>query len=108
MTWRAALIAEEAITTGTTLSVPLAGDPALGGEELPHLEIYFDGSVSMKDGHKHGGMAAIVLGPANRNGQRAVVASRSVALPEITDSTATEGHAGSLAALLASDHCETG
>ena len=48
-------------------------------------------------------MAAIVLGPANNSGQRAVIASRSVALPGITDSTATEGHAGSLAAQLASD-----
>ena len=103
MTWRAALIAEEAITTGTTLSVPFAGDPVLGGEELPHLEVYFDGSVSTTDGRKHGGMAAIVRGPANRNGQREVIANRSVALPKITDSTAAELHAGSLAALLAGD-----
>ena len=103
MTWRAALLAEESITKGTTLTVPFSDDPVLGGEELPHLEIYFDGSVSTRDGRKHGGMAAVVLGPAKNSGQRTVIASRSVALPEVTDSTATEGHAGSLAAQLASD-----
>ena len=100
MTWRTALIADEAITAGTTISVAFADDPVLGGEDLPHLEVYFDGSVSITDGRKYGGMAAIALGPANHNGQRKTSASRSVALPAVTDSTASEGHAGSLATLL--------
>ena len=97
MSWKAALQTTKAVAKGDALSVPFSNSPILGGPDLPHLEVYFDGSVSTKDGNKHGGIAAIVLGPINENGTRKTLASKSIALPTLSDSTAAEGHAASLA-----------
>ena len=71
-------------------------DQMLEGEELPQLEVYFVGSVSKRNDRKPAGNAAIVLGPADSTGKRLEIASNNIALPEISNITATEGHAASL------------
>ena len=104
--FRCLLVSTVVIPSGTPIKVDAALlDPVSGCPRDYGLEVTYDGATAKAEGTQVSGAAAILWGPIDNRGHRAILAKRFLALPGSPSSELAEARGAALAIHLALDHC---
>jgi hypothetical protein len=94
------------IPSGAPIQVDAAlPDPVSGCPRDFGLEVTYDGATALANGTQVSGAAAILWGPVDSHGHRAIEAKRFLALPGSPSSELAEARGAALAIHLVLDHC---